>query len=338
MSHTNFEHVVRHSIAYGYVITQPFSLYVDAYPMLQNEIFKQEEMLVAYGDHSNMVRVLQQKLNDLSYYDEEIDGEFSIFTEYALKKFQNDHNIEAGGVVDIETLDQLLEQERRRYFEPLKAIDAPFLYGDSGDDVKLIQESLFYFGYYLDEIDEIFGPKTNQALTDFQQDHGIEVTNKINEQLISTMAEESKIDLTSSSTKQVEQTVSVANKSDYQAFDSNQLLQRAKEHIGTKYSWGGTTPNGFDCSGYVQYVFQQENINLARTVSEMWNMTKRVDQPSVGDLVFFETYKKGPSHLGIYLGNNQFIHASESRGVGISSLTDGYWSERYLGAKRVAIK
>lgn len=339
LANASLEQMLKHSVAYGYVMTQPFSFYVDAYPMLQNELFKQDEVIIAYGDHSNMVRVLQQKLNDLTYYDEEIDGEFGIFTEYALKKFQSDHDITANGAVDVETVQRLLEQERQRYLAPLRKIDQPLEYGEIGDHVKTIQEALYYFGYYLEEVDSIFGPKTNKALTDFQQDHGLTVTNSVNDQLIQTMAVESEVRV-SSAPKEVseqEETVKAANKSDYQTFDVNQLLQGAKDHIGTRYSWGGTSPDGFDCSGYIQYVFKQKNIQLPRTVSEMWNVATRVDQPSVGDLVFFETYKKGPSHAGIYMGNNQFIHASESRGVQVSELSETYWQERYLGARRIQV-
>lgn len=116
------------------------------------------------------------------------------------------------------------------------------------------------------------------------------------------------------------------------------VIQNAKDQTGVRYQWGGTSPSGFDCSGFVQYVFNQQSISVPRTVSEMWNQTKSVDQPSVGDLVFFETYKQGPSHVGIYLGNGQFIHASESKGVMTSALSQDYWQTRYLGSKRVQIK
>ncbi|MFD2925176.1 LysM peptidoglycan-binding domain-containing protein [Halobacillus naozhouensis] len=114
------------------------------------------------------------------------------------------------------------------------------------------------------------------------------------------------------------------------------LIQEAKQHIGTPYQWGGESPAGFDCSGFIQYVFEKEGISLPRTVASIY-ADSRLDSVSnlqVGDLVFFETYKPGASHAGIYVGGNQFIHAGSSRGVEISSLSNPYWSPRYIGAKR----
>ena len=117
-----------------------------------------------------------------------------------------------------------------------------------------------------------------------------------------------------------------------------QVIQAAKEQTGVRYQWGGTSPNGFDCSGFSQYVFQEQGISIPRIVSEIWNQSVDVNQPSVGDLVFFETYKKGPSHIGIYLGNDQFIHAGESSGVTTSSLNQDYWQTKYLGSRRISIE
>src|SRR5699024_2363361 len=109
----------------------------------------------------------------------------------------------------------------------------------------------------------------------------------------------------------------------------------AKEQTGVRYQWGGTSPDGFDCSGFIQYAFQQHGISIPRTVSEIWNQTTHIAQPSIGDLVFFETYKKGSSHICIYLGNDQYIHAGESSGVTTSTLSQDYWQTRYLGSRRV---
>ncbi|WP_163529379.1 LysM peptidoglycan-binding domain-containing protein [Halobacillus ihumii] len=114
------------------------------------------------------------------------------------------------------------------------------------------------------------------------------------------------------------------------------LIQEAKQHLGTPYQWGGESPAGFDCSGFIQYVFEQEGISLPRTVASIY-ADSRLDSVSnlqVGDLVFFETYKPGASHAGIYVGGNQFIHSGSSDGVEISSLSNPYWSPRYIGAKR----
>jgi peptidoglycan DL-endopeptidase LytE len=113
----------------------------------------------------------------------------------------------------------------------------------------------------------------------------------------------------------------------------NALITEAKKYIGVPYVWAGSTPSGFDCSGYLNYVYAKSGITIPRTVETIWNATKPVSSLRAGDLVFFETYKTGPSHAGIYIGNNKFIHAGTSRGVEISDMDNTYWKPRYLGAK-----
>lgn len=122
------------------------------------------------------------------------------------------------------------------------------------------------------------------------------------------------------------------------AATSNEIATYAKKFYGTPYKFGGTTPAGFDCSGYIRYVFNNFNISLPRTSADQFKVGTAVskDKLQPGDLVFFaNTYKKGISHTGIYLGNDEFISA-KSRGVLKANLkTDPYWAPKYAGAKRV---
>ncbi len=113
------------------------------------------------------------------------------------------------------------------------------------------------------------------------------------------------------------------------------LTRDALRFLGTPYVFGGTTSSGFDCSGFVQHVFAMLGVSVPRTADAQYYAGHRArGGVKAGDLVFFQTYAPGPSHVGIYIGNGKFVHAS-SHGVMVSSLSDSYWSERYLGAKRV---
>ncbi len=115
------------------------------------------------------------------------------------------------------------------------------------------------------------------------------------------------------------------------------IISTAKSYIGVPYVWGGTTPNGFDCSGFTQYVLKKHGVSIPRVTSEQYSAGTAVSKSNlrVGDLVFFTTYKPGPSHVGFYIGSGKFIHASSSKGVTISDLSNSYFSGRYIGARRV---
>ena len=117
---------------------------------------------------------------------------------------------------------------------------------------------------------------------------------------------------------------------------AQQLTRSALRFLGTPYVFGGNSPSGFDCSAYVQHVFALNGIALPRTADAQYDVghaTVGGIQP--GDLVFFQTYTEGVSHVGIYLGDGEFAHASSSHGVMVSKLSDPYWAARYLGAKRL---
>ena len=114
-----------------------------------------------------------------------------------------------------------------------------------------------------------------------------------------------------------------------------EVAQYAEQFIGVPYVWGGTTPNGFDCSGFVQYVYAHFGTSLPRTSYEQFDVGTSIPKSDLmpGDIVFFDTYGSGASHEGIFIGNGQFISATSS-GVEIDSLSNPYWSAHYLGARR----
>ncbi|SYX87119.1 C40 family peptidase [Paenibacillus alvei] len=108
--------------------------------------------------------------------------------------------------------------------------------------------------------------------------------------------------------------------------------------LGISYKYGGTTTKGFDCSGFTKYVFDKFEIDLPRTSSSQFDSGEKVskDELRPGDLVFFDTSGgNGVSHVGIYVGDNKFAHASTSKGTRIDSLSMDYYEKRYVGARRV---
>jgi cell wall-associated NlpC family hydrolase len=117
------------------------------------------------------------------------------------------------------------------------------------------------------------------------------------------------------------------------------LTRTALRYLGVPYVWGGESFYGVDCSGFVQAVFRHNGIELPRTADAQFEVGRRVLETDLrpGDLVFFQTYTEGASHVGIYLGGGRFVHASASNGVRIDSLSDGYYATRYLGARRDVI-
>ncbi len=107
---------------------------------------------------------------------------------------------------------------------------------------------------------------------------------------------------------------------------------------GAPYKNGGITPDGFDCSGFVRYVYQQHGVAMPREVREQFKVGKQISRDDLepGDLVFFSTVAPGASHVGIVIGGDQFVHAPSERGVvRVESLSQQYWGSRYIGAKRV---
>ena len=118
------------------------------------------------------------------------------------------------------------------------------------------------------------------------------------------------------------------------------ILAEAKKYLGTPYVFGGASPSGFDCSGFVYYVLKQLGFSPYRIPADQYKQGTSVskDQLKPGDIVFFaNTYASGISHVGIYAGNGQFIHSPNSRSTGsYSDLPSGYWANHYYGARRMA--
>ncbi|MGK7376431.1 C40 family peptidase [Planococcus sp. 1R117A] len=116
---------------------------------------------------------------------------------------------------------------------------------------------------------------------------------------------------------------------------SSEVVSIALSLKGIPYKFGGTTTSGFDCSGFIQYVFKKAGKNVSRTTGTQFAESTTVSNPVPGDLIFFaNTYKAGISHVGIYIGNGQFVHAGGSKAE-VKSVNDPYWGKKFHSYKRL---
>jgi len=126
------------------------------------------------------------------------------------------------------------------------------------------------------------------------------------------------------------------------ASKTGEVVVGALNMIGVRYSWGGDTPDsGLDCSGFVRYVFQDTlGMNLPRRAEEMSRVGEKISANDLkpGDLVFFNTMRRSFSHVGIYIGDNKFVHSpSTGSTIRVDEMDTGYWEKRYTGARRMNI-
>ena len=194
-----------------------------------------------------------------------------------------------------------------------------FRVGDQGSDVAELQGQLASLGYDV-AADGDFGPATAEAVKAFQISRGLDADGLVGPSTYSALLGKSMPEVSRGSSAL-----------------GRRIVASSMQYLGVPYVFGGTTPNGFDCSGYVRYVFANAGIYLPRTADAQYECGYPVSTAELvpGDLVFFSTYEAGASHVGIYLGDGNFINASSSRGVSIASLYSSYWGSCYIGARRV---
>jgi len=273
-------------------------------------------------NHSD-VASLQEKLNILGYFeDDEYTTYFGEKTEAALKAFQEDTGIKQDGIAGKETFARLTAKIRQNEilpenFEPIKE-------GDKGDKVSDIQKKLKNLDMFTAEINSIYDRTTVDAVIHFQNANGLPQTGIVDSATF--------IKLNTASSKKTADRASASRR-----LVNAKVVDYSKKFLGVPYKWGASSGKAFDCSGFVVYIMSKFNVYLDRTASGQFNGGTKVDKDNLqpGDLVFFTTYKKGPSHVGIYIGDNKFIHASSGVDhVTITDLDTNYYKKRYLGARR----
>ena len=281
------------------------------------------DRLLKYGTRGSDVKKLQSTLNSLGYHAGSADGIFGRNTKKAVLNFQKDHSLSADGIVGPNTFASLEKKLGNKGSNPSSSFDRLLKYGTRGSDVKKLQSTLNSLGYHAGSADGIFGRNTKKAVMNFQRDHGLSIDGIVGPATLTTINSQ----LNSTSSRGTVPSRSIIEK----------VITTAKSYLGAPYVWGGTSPSGFDCSGFTYYVLKQHGISISRTAAAQYKKGTSVSKSNLqkGDFVFFSTYKSGASHVGIYVGNNQFISSTTSKGVVISSLSNSYWSSHYVGARRI---
>ncbi|MGM8215938.1 LysM peptidoglycan-binding domain-containing protein [Bacillaceae bacterium W0354] len=184
--------------------------------------------------------------------------------------------------------------------------------GVEGPEVTTLQTDLKALGYFNEQATGYFGTVTEGSVKNFQRDYGLKETGVVDNQT------QSQID---------------------HAIVKHRLVSDLNSYTGVPYVWGGTSPSGFDCSGFVYFMFNKHGVDMTRsTSSALYNMGTKVSRSDLqpGDLVYFAVNRSGTiSHVGFYTGNNSFVSATSSKGIWEYSMDNNYWSKYYVGANRI---
>lgn len=200
---------------------------------------------------------------------------------------------------------------------------AAFQLGDAGPEIVEMQQALLDLGYDV-VADGDFGPGTVAAVREFERSHGLAADGIVGPEVYQTLMGR-KFPNVSRGTG---------------ASSYRRLISLAKQYLGVPYVYGGATPGGgFDCSGFVYYVFGQMGVSLPRCADDQYLVGRPVSKENLqaGDLVFFSADGIEVSHVGIYLKDGEFIHASSTSCIAYDTLERDYRREHYVGARRIRL-
>ena len=256
-----------------------------------------------YGDAGNEILSIQKKLIAAGYKARET-SEYDANTKWAVRLFQKDNGLTVDGILGAETYKKLMGK-------PLPMVTKTV------SKKKVISEKY-----------AVVLARANSS----RQEESPAITSTLKHKLSKTSAPGG---LTFKKKGKTYKGLEIG----HQPVSGNvkEVLTYAHTFTGVPYKFGGTTPEGFDCSGYIRHVFKKIGYDMPRQADEQFRVGKKVEKSNLqpGDLVFFETYEPGISHSGIYIGDGQFISATSSSGVAVADIDDSYWGPRYVGAKRV---
>ncbi|MDZ5783880.1 C40 family peptidase [Marinococcus luteus] len=302
---------------------------------------------LSYGDSNSSVNDLQEALKEEGHFEGHTGSRFGPKTLQAVKDFQSAEKISSPsgsyyGVAGPSTQSALMDAVDSNSSSNTASSSSSsnstsigshgsLSYGDRNSSVNALQKKLKEHGFFEGATGSRFGPKTLQAVKDFHSETGLSSPSGSYYGVAGPSTQSALMDYDGSSASSSSSNEQVAGVS---TGTSSNIVNTAKQYIGTPYVWGGMSPSGFDCSGFINYVYDKHGKSMPRTVASIYSDVTKVSSPSVGDIVFFDT-RGGASHAGIYIGNNEFIHAGASTGVTISSMDNSYWEPRYMGAGQI---
>ncbi len=282
-----------------------------------------------------------EQLKKLGYFDGSLGGNYGELTTAAVKGFQKANSLSVSGKADTETRKLLNSGKGVTKAEyDKKMATATLEKGDSGEQVKKVQTQLKKLGYFDGSLGGNFGDITVSAVKEFQKANDLTVNGKADtktRKLLNSGKGVTKAEYDKENNKNDDKEEDEKEEGGSHSHNSSKvekIIAAARAQLGKPYVWGATGMSSFDCSGLTSYAFRQGGISLSRTAyaqgyGKGTKLTK--SQLKRGDLVFFNTISDSDrcDHVGIYLGDNQFIHASSGgKRVMISSLS-GYYERNF---------
>ena len=276
-----------------------------------------EDPTLQKGDENERVMALQNRLMDLGYLSlDEATMYFGPSTQYAVKMFQRQHDLQQDGIAGAQTLLMIYDDDAKPY---------TLLEGTRGNDVDTLQRQLQRLGY-LDKATGYYGTETVAAVKAFQERNGLTVDGKTGEHTLDVIY--------SPGAKPTAE----KEKEAYQRANIDRMIEVAREQLGKPYVWGAEGPNSFDCSGFVYYCLKAAGSDRgrynAKGYSEVaeWDKIEGFNDLQVGDLLFFWSSSRHKiGHVGIYIGDGKMIDASQTNNAII--IRDCHWSS-YRYARR----
>lgn len=289
--------------------------------------FASSSTVLKSGMKGSAVSVLQKELKTLGFMSISPTGYFGSTTKAAVIRFQKKYGITPDGIAGSKTLGKINKLlVSKTTASRSSSASSALKSGMKGSAVSALQKNLKILGFMSISPTGYFGSLTKTAVIRFQKKYGITPDGIAGPKTLGKIS-----NLLGS------RTTSSRGSSGSAAQD---IVDYAKRFTGVKYVWGGDSPEGFDCSGFVSYVYKKFGINLDHSAAGQATQGTTVRKADLepADLVFFDTNggHNGINHVGIYIGGGRFIHASSGCSyVTISDITGGFYSDTYMTAKRI---